>query len=142
MKNRPFALILLSLSVILVSGCGPSKTKNSYHSSTFRRDNSSYYYFTEAHLYLRKGETQKALQSLSKAIEKDPASLYLKKELAITYLQIGDTEKALILTEDILKTDPDNIEVLIISGIYFSASLMSCSASSRFPPVSAIVYPR
>ena len=55
----------------------------------------SYYYFTESELYQKQGNLDKAIQSLDKAIQKDPGSAYLKLELAILYLRQKNNKKAL-----------------------------------------------
>ncbi|MBW2220805.1 MAG: tetratricopeptide repeat protein, partial [Deltaproteobacteria bacterium] len=77
---------------------------------------SSYYYFTEAQLHRKKGAVDKAIFYQKKALEIDPDSLYLQKELAFFYLQQKDHRRALEVVQSIIRKDPDNLEGLIMFG--------------------------
>jgi len=79
-------------------------------------DASSYYYFIKSRLAFQKNDMNKAILWLTKAIEKDPESLYLKKELAFIYFEQKDYSKAESIIEEILAHNPENIDILILQG--------------------------
>jgi tetratricopeptide (TPR) repeat protein len=102
MKISSIYLTIGIMVILFLSGCAPDR-KN-----TLRLDESPsgmavdgvepespYYYFTEAQLYRNKGELDKAIQYLNKAILQDPGSSYLQLELAILYLQQKDKTREL-----------------------------------------------
>ena len=111
--------LILAILILSMAGCTrhhhtPSETH--VKSSATPRETNSYYYFTEAQLYRKQGETDTAIDYLKKAISKDPNSIFLKKELAVLYLQAKDNQSALSVVESILNTSPDNINALIMYG--------------------------
>jgi tetratricopeptide (TPR) repeat protein len=57
-----------------------------------------------------------AITDMKKAIEIDPSSSFLKIELAILYLEMGNKEDALAVVDEGLAADPENVELLIVSG--------------------------
>ena len=77
---------------------------------------SRYYYFTESQLERKKGNLDKAIKHLNKAIEIDPESSYMQRELAFLYLQLKDSDKALNIVKKILEKDPANVQTLILYG--------------------------
>ena len=123
MKVSSINLTIVIMVILFLSGCAPDRKK------TLRFDErqtgtavdsvepeSPYYYFTEAQLYRNKGELDKAIQYLNKAILQDPESSYLQLELAILYLHQKDKTRALNIVEEVIKKDPENIKALIIYG--------------------------
>ncbi|MFY9704986.1 MAG: tetratricopeptide repeat protein, partial [Desulfobacterales bacterium] len=80
------------------------------------RPENAYFYYTEAELAQQNGDREQAVLLLRKAIEMDPTSVYLKRELAVEYVQQKDFQKALAVAEDILNSHPDDVETLIIYG--------------------------
>ncbi|MBU0769606.1 MAG: tetratricopeptide repeat protein, partial [Proteobacteria bacterium] len=123
MKVSSLSLAIVIMVILFLSGCAPDRKK------TLRLDErqagtaldgvepeSSYYYFTEAQLHWNKGDSDKAIQYLNKAIQQDPESLYLQLELAILYLQQKDNTRALNIVEKVIEKDPENIKALIIYG--------------------------
>ena len=77
---------------------------------------SSYYYFTEAQLYEKKGNLDRSVLLLKQAIALDSDSVYLQKELADLYLLQKDNQNALRVVEEILKKHPEDIGALIAYG--------------------------
>ena len=75
-----------------------------------------YYYFTAAQVQRKKGNLDKAVLLLRKAIELDPESFYLQRELATVYLQNKEDEKALEVLEGLLQKNPNDLKSLIIYG--------------------------
>jgi tetratricopeptide (TPR) repeat protein len=76
----------------------------------------SYYLFMESELLKKQGRLDEAISLVQMAIEKDPESLFLKKELAILYLHKKDNENALIVVEKILEKDPESVDALVMSA--------------------------
>ena len=123
MKVSSLNLAIAIMVILFLSGCAPDwkKTLRSDERQTGTsvdgvKSESPYYYFTEAQLHQNKGELDKAIQYLNKAILQDPESSYLQLELAILYLQQKDNTRALSIVEEVIKKDPDNIKALIIYG--------------------------
>ncbi|MGD8881048.1 MAG: tetratricopeptide repeat protein [Desulfobacterales bacterium] len=85
------------------------------HSLIYKSDN-RYYYFTEAQIQRRMGNLDKTIVLLKKAIEMDPDSLYLKRELATVYLQSKEDDNAIGVLEDIFEEHPDDVRSLILYG--------------------------
>jgi predicted Zn-dependent protease len=76
----------------------------------------AYYLFSEAHLNLKKGNVDRAIENMQQALKLDPDSVYLKRELAGFWLMKKDTTSALKLLDDVLISHPDDIESLILAG--------------------------
>ncbi|MDD5455290.1 MAG: tetratricopeptide repeat protein [Candidatus Ratteibacteria bacterium] len=65
------------------------------------------------------GNDEKAIQEYEKALECDPSSFYLRKELIITLISQNKTDAARDLLEDTLKRFPEKDELeLILAQIY------------------------
>ena len=115
-------ILVLVISHLFFSGCAPgilNAPKTSPEALEFKQDYKSgnrYYYFTESQLMIRKGHFEKAIFYLNKAIENDPNSSFLQKELAGLYLRLQNPDKALKILEKIIKTDTNNIDSLILYG--------------------------
>jgi predicted Zn-dependent protease len=60
----------------------------------------AYYLFSEAHLNLKKGNVDRAIENMQQALVLDPDSVYLKRELAGFWLMKKDTTSALKLLDD------------------------------------------
>ncbi len=74
----------------------------------------SFFYFTQSQFYQKKGDVDKAIESLKMAIEADPEAMYLKRELAQLYWQRKEDEAANAIVTDLMLKNPDNIENLIL----------------------------
>ena len=81
MKVSSLNLAMVIMVILFLSGCAPDR-KNTLRLDEGQTDTavdgvgpeSSYYYFTEAQLHRNKGDLDKAIQYLNKAILQDPES--------------------------------------------------------------------
>ena len=106
MKNNIIKFIIIITIISLSSGCTPVKklTQPSVKNPiTSYAPDSSYYFFTRAQIARKKGDFEKAIEYLEKAIKIDPESLFLKRELALVYAQKNNTNQALVVLNKILK---------------------------------------
>jgi tetratricopeptide (TPR) repeat protein len=103
----------------MIMGCttpeGPQRRDAGRRPPVDRPEN-AYYYYVEAQMAKQDGDNEKAAALLSKAIEIDPETLYLRKELALEYVQLKDQQRTLAVVEDILAVYPDDVEMLILYG--------------------------
>ena len=76
----------------------------------------SYFLFMESELLKKQGRLDDAIDLIKMAVESDPESLFLKKELAILYLHKKDNENALIIVESILEKDPESVDAMVMSA--------------------------
>ncbi len=123
MKKTILPVTIVALAISFFSGCMAnkqaipvSKKKPDQKHTTVSQPGNSYYYYMESQLQEKKGDIDKAIRSLKKAIQTNPDSLYLRKELAIFYLQLKESKKALDVLKKIIDKDPENIEALILYG--------------------------
>ena len=123
MKNILLKLTTGFMVIFFFCGCGAHRLpvptaieKQDGVTDDIYEFENQYYYFTEAQFYRKKGSLDKAIYYMQKAVDKDPDSLYLQKELALLYLHEKNNLKALSIIEQILKKDPGYIPALIISG--------------------------
>jgi tetratricopeptide (TPR) repeat protein len=119
MKMLRAAVTIFFMVVFFSSGCtlnSSQKGKPNYVHSLIQKSDNGYYYFTEAQIQRRQGNLDKAIVLLKKAIEMDPGSLYLKRELATVYLQGKEDENAIGVLEDILEEHPNDVKSLILYG--------------------------
>lgn len=75
-----------------------------------------YFYFLATQNERRTGDIDQATVWLQKAIEKDPESSYLRRELATLFLQNKDEARALEVLDELLAKTPDDTRALILSG--------------------------
>ena len=118
-----FLSLCVLVSLFFCSGCthlthGPKKKAAPIITADgqLSEESTSYYYFLEAEINKRKGNIDKALDNMVKAVEQDPESIFLKKELALMYLMANKTDSAMALLESIVAKDPKDIESLIMLG--------------------------
>jgi tetratricopeptide (TPR) repeat protein len=119
MKASRSTVTLILVVVFFSGGCTTAsnlKTPSPLDRPIIDRPENQYYYFTEAQVERKKGNLAKSVELLKKAIELDPDSLYLKRELATVYLQNKDDENAINVLEGIIKEHPDDVKSLIIYG--------------------------
>jgi tetratricopeptide (TPR) repeat protein len=74
------------------------------------------FHFLSSQRERQAGRTDQAILDLRTAIEMDPASTYLRRELAALYLQNKEEEKALAAIEELLRREPDDVKGLIFLG--------------------------
>ena len=119
MKVLRLAMTLFLAVVFFIGGCAATATQETTSSpdhARIDRPENSYYYFTDAEIQIKQGNLTEGIELLKKAIEKDPDSLFLKRELATVYLQNKDDENALLVLEKIIKDHPADVRSLIIYG--------------------------
>ena len=94
MKIHHIMRICLIFAIYMVVGCttnavdqAPAPGNQTARLPAFYTPENQYYYFTAAQIQRRKGNLDKAIVLLRKAIELDAESPYLKRELATVYLQ-------------------------------------------------------
>jgi tetratricopeptide (TPR) repeat protein len=92
------------------------KTTPTYGQTLIHKTTNAYYFFTEAQIQRSAGNLEKAIVLLNKAIEMDPESVYLKREIATVYLQNKEDGNAVKVLEDILRAYPDDVRSLILYG--------------------------
>jgi tetratricopeptide (TPR) repeat protein len=76
----------------------------------------AYYYFLASQKERQAGSADKAILFVRKAIERDPDSVYLRRELATIHLQNKEEEKALAVIKELLLRAPDDVKGLILYG--------------------------
>ena len=74
----------------------------------------SFYYFTESQIQRKKGNMDKAVAYLKKAIAQDPDSVVLTRELVQLYWQQKNNRAAEDLVDDLISRYPDDTESLIV----------------------------
>jgi len=119
MKIFRLRQIIFILIVLFAVGCTvnpikPTPAKTRPHE--FYGPENQYYYFTAAQVQRKKGNLDKAVVLLQKAIELDPDSTYLQRELVTVYLQNKETDKATEVLEGMLQKNPKDIKSLAIYG--------------------------
>jgi len=113
------SVTLFIVVVFFIGGCTTASNQKSSHPlgrPIIDPPENQYYYFTEAQVQRKKGNLVKSIELLKKAIELDPDSLYLKRELATVYLQNKDDKNAINVLEEIIEDHPDDVKSLIIYG--------------------------
>ena len=123
MKNFYLKRILTIFAVFVAAGCAASSVEQTSAPATaptrpqaYYEPENQYYYFTAAEIQRKKGNLDKSIVLLQKAIEIDPKSLYLQRELATIYLQNKEYDKAFATLEELLRKYPNDIKALIIYG--------------------------
>jgi tetratricopeptide (TPR) repeat protein len=114
---KPAAIVLLVMITAACAGTRPAQTPApGGNGQPVQQTDNPYFYFTEAQMQIKRGHLDQAVEYLEKAIEKDPTSLYLQKELAMVYLQMKQDDKALSLLEDLRKRAPQDADILTLYG--------------------------
>ncbi len=90
----------------------------------------AYYHFGLAHMYEdmatnygRPEYATRAIEEYKLALDADPGSKYLNSGLAELYLRTGRVRDAVLAAQDILKTEPDNLEAHKLLGRVYLQSL-------------------
>ncbi|MDD4071168.1 MAG: tetratricopeptide repeat protein [Desulfobacterales bacterium] len=122
MTNFMKTLIML-MTMMLISLQITSCTANKSQYSPVRKtalpayeSDRPYYDFIMSQLQLKTRDLDNALMSLKKAVEKDPESVVLKRELALVYIEQKDSANAMKMIDQILSRHPEDIDTLILSG--------------------------
>jgi tetratricopeptide (TPR) repeat protein len=90
----------------------------------------AYYHFGLAHMYEdmatnygRPEYATRAIEEYKLALDADPNSKYLNSGLAELYLRTGRVREAVLAAQEILKTEPDNLEAHKLLGRVYLQSL-------------------
>ncbi len=75
---------------------------------------SAAYFYLESRTHFKKNKIPQAILSLEKAIEKDPDSAFLKRDLIQLYLKQKNKEKALVLAEKLVEQYPEDVNNLLL----------------------------
>ena len=121
MKIQGVKYVTVILCLIFVSGCtlagsGYRLSDGSPVQQNRKRSVNAYYLFSEAHLSLKRGNVDRAIEIMQQAQALDPDSVYLRRELANLWLMKKNTTAAIELLDDILAGHPDDVETLILAG--------------------------
>ncbi len=128
MKRYLFYILLVLIGVFWIGGCQAGSQKERAarpaHAAHENEDafsdigsdalQSPYYHYMKARFCLGENDPDKAAELLKKAIDLDPESLFLKKELVSLYVSQDKTEPAMSVTEKILEKRPENTEALLM----------------------------
>jgi tetratricopeptide (TPR) repeat protein len=138
MKYFLVKVAILNMVLLIIFGCTlekkfPQQANN--ESERFNKPESQYYYFIEAQLEKNKGNLDKAILLLKKAITEDAESLYLQRELAGLYAQHKEYANALQVLKKILEKHPNDVETLILFGRIKQASKDNDGARQAYEKV-------
>ena len=117
-------------STAATAGSTPS-TKTGAPAATQKPDRAAaYYHFGLAHMYEdmatnygRPEYATRAIEEYKLALDADPSSKYLNSGLAELYLRTGRVRDAVLAAQDILKTEPDNLDAHKLLGRVYLQSL-------------------
>ena len=122
-NNRLIKLYLIRYLILLsgwlaIAGCAAIRSNMATQPDTAALDSAgnSYYHFILSEMENRNDQTDQAINSLEKAVDARPESVYLKKELIYLQLKNNNIEEALETAEAILADHPEEIETLIIAA--------------------------
>lgn len=118
MTPTGFKLPILLAAAFMISGCGAGVARGPEPGSGMMIDdnaeNSPYYNYTRAELHKEKGEMDLSLTYLKKALELDPESVFLQKEMIGAYLLRKDEKSALAAATALVDQNPDDVDGLMI----------------------------
>jgi tetratricopeptide (TPR) repeat protein len=109
----------------------PIQGKSAGPATTQKPDRAAaYYHFGLAHMYEdmatnygRPEYATRAIEEYKLALDADPSSKYLNSGLAELYLRTGRVRDAVLAAQDILKTEPNNLEAHKLLGRVYLQSL-------------------
>jgi len=123
MKKQHIWILLFIASICSISGCIQGKTASPPQGLQEKSPGNnileesllpSTYFYLESRRHAQKNEIPKAIASLEKAIEKDPDSSFLKRDLIRFYLNQNKNDQALILADALVDQDPENVDNLLL----------------------------
>jgi tetratricopeptide (TPR) repeat protein len=121
MKHQRLAFMVVICLMGALSACthptgSAAPTSVEEPRAVYEKPENEYFYFLATQKERRAGHTDKAIVLLEKAIEIDPDSSYLHRELATIFLQNKEEAKALEVLDELLAKHPDDIKGLILYG--------------------------
>lgn len=124
--RQMFCLYLLIVLILAVTACTPRPTPVKAvdtavpeKKQALQRDEgveSPYFHYIRSELHMRAGDFDYAIDELINAVNLDPASSFLKKELIALYLHKKNTGKALKVAQQLVKLEPEDTDSLLIEG--------------------------
>ena len=78
------------------------------------RTDNAFYLYMESQFRKKNRDIEGALHYLKQAIQKDPHSAYLKRELVQLYWQKKDAANALTVVSELIKENPDDVDSLVL----------------------------
>lgn len=118
-STRPLGIVLALCAAFLISGCGAKRAATTLTTdvpAAVEQPENSYYFYTEAQLHKKRGDTENAIAYLEQAIALDDASVFLKRELAALHMQRKDYNAALQVIEAVLAAHPADVDALDMYG--------------------------
>lgn len=119
-KARLIFVTTVGVVILFLSACAafsPSApTRTQADDPGVERPANQYFFYLEALAQVRRGRPDQAIALLNRALEMDPGSLVLKRELTGLYLRKKDYGNALGVVEAILAQQPEEVEFLVILG--------------------------
>lgn len=128
MPRSLLRILLLSGVALLLQSCETGKMLPSMpvQKSPVQRQNNAYFYYLESQELSRQGKIPEAVAALQKAVNLDPDTGYLKRELAALYIQQNRDSEALELLGQVIADDPGDAEALLLKGrIHQNANRMA-----------------
>lgn len=125
MKLKQILPTLILASSIVILGCVTSDTAtvrpteaggDPTVAESLPPQSGGYYPYLVFQVRRSQGDLDGARDALNDAIDKDPASGFLKRELALLLIQQARHDEALEVVEALLGSRPDDVEALIIYG--------------------------
>ena len=122
MREKKFICFALAGSLLCFAACTPGTlqpkpvgTKASLHNSAVTETpQSARYYYLESRFHLQANDLDNAIAAMEKALQLDPDSFMLTRELAQLYLAKDDKSKAVSLIEALITKNPDNVDGLLL----------------------------
>ncbi len=116
MKNTTLCVLLLFMSVILgcVQTTGTSPTGPDGSGALDDKNLTAQFYYLKARHLANKGNLVQAEAALNAAVEKDPSSSFLKREMIRNLHKQKKADQALAMAEALVDQDPDNVDNLLI----------------------------
>ena len=117
---KPIHVLSIIAVLFWISGCAQIRPASGPGASgqdapvEESKDLSAKYYYLESRVYANEGKVDQAVASLEKAIERDPNSAFLKRDLIRFYLEKNKKDQALALAEQLVKLDPENVDNLLL----------------------------
>lgn len=102
------------------------------------KSENEYFYFLATQSERRAGHADRAIVWLQKAIEMDPDSAYLRRELAAIFLQNKEENKALEVLDELLAKHPEDVKGLILYGGIQQLRKQNDAAIRAYEKVTAI----
>jgi tetratricopeptide (TPR) repeat protein len=114
---------VISVLALCFSGCATHTSKKTSPAAGAKdgpskalpdQPENAMFFYVESQFRRSRGDLEGALSALKAAIEKDPDSLFLKRELIQIYWQKKDSAGAMAVLKELLAVDPEDLENLVL----------------------------